>query len=100
MRWIVVGNRLILTAAEIPLSPIQQRIGEQLVRRNGELASHDEIIDAMYRGVPEADQPEDYDGMLKVEIHHIRGRIDDAGPSGRAALQNVHGYGYKLVVPK
>ncbi len=100
MRWIIVGNRLILTAVEIPLSPIQQRIGEQLVRRNGELASHEEIINAMYRGVPEADQPEDFDGMLKVEIHHIRERIEDAGPDGKTALQNVHGYGYKLVVPK
>lgn len=89
-----------MTAAEIPLSPIRQRIGEQLARRHGELTSHEETISAMYRGVPKTGQPEDLDGKLKVEIHHIRVWIDDVGADGRSALQNVHGYGYRLVVPK
>ena len=40
------------------------------------------------------------DGKLKVEIHHIRVWIDDVGADRRLALQIVHGYGYRLVVPK
>ena len=41
----------------------------------------------MYRGVPKTGQPEDLDGKLKVEIHHIRVWIDDVGADGRSALQ-------------
>ena len=53
----------------------------------------------MYRHVPENDQPEDYDTVLKVMIFTLRKKLDAVGLDAKKVISNQHGHGYALVVP-
>ncbi len=97
--WLRYGRELLLTQAIIHLSPHQQRIAEELLRRPGTFVDRRTILDAVYQGVPETSLPDDMDGRLRVEIHNWRKNMDEAGLDGMAALPNDKVRGYKLVVP-
>ena len=100
MRWLLDGRRLVLARAVILLSPIQQRIVEELMLRPGTNVDSEILLDAIYQGVPESMWPQDVKLLLRVEIFEIRKKLIEEDLDGMAVLRNTRPRKYKLVVPK
>ena len=74
------------------LTPRLQRCLDAIERINGRIASREYLAAAMYP--PPADEPTEFDTLLKVTVCHLRKRMAQAKTGQR--IENVRGKGYRL----
>ncbi len=80
----------------VTLPPLQYRLLLTLVRRAGEVVSHEDLIQAVWGY--ERDDSEARE-LLKVHIHQIRRRLR-LDPHERPYIRSVRGFGYMLAPPE
>ncbi|HEX8098576.1 MAG TPA: response regulator transcription factor [Actinomycetota bacterium] len=83
------GRRVFRGTAEIELTSREIALLEYLMRRKGEVASKQEILQHVWDQAFEGDQ-----NIVEVYVRRLRNKLDR--PFGRDGIQTLHGIGYRV----
>ena len=89
----VDGHQVYVSGVEVRLTPTEFRLLAYLVEHAGQLATHRQILGAVWGAGYDRDVH-----LLRMTIRNLRTRLDSAVP-GRAYIATEYGLGYRLTGP-